>query len=101
MDERFNEIRIRWEGWMNRPFPDGASDIESGEIDLMSIDTFAAGCIDTFVTSRGRLDEERIKILRGCAKALEAVLHELSGEINIYFAELGDISHLILRYLKR
>lgn len=101
MDVTFNKIRNRWENWMNLPFPDRASDVEIGKIYLMTIDTFAAGCIDTFVKNRGKLDEERIKILQGCKRDLDAVLHKLPIEISGYFAELADISSLVLKYLKR
>lgn len=66
----------------------------------MSIDTFAAGCIGSFVTNRGRLDEERFEILKGCEQELDSVLHELSGEINSYFAELCEICRKVLQYLK-
>lgn len=90
------EIESKWELWKERPFPDGVAGSTYFGIDLVEVDTFSAGCISTFVGNRGRLDHDRIKILRNCSTDLDKALGKLTGEAAEYFQELSEIQHKIL-----
>lgn len=92
----FNEIEEQWNRWTKIPFPTSASDMEPNGNDLVSLDTFSAGCIDTFVRNRGKLDRDRINVLRSCVDELESSFGELTGDVKTYFAELLDISRKVL-----
>ena len=92
----FEEIRSQWDRWSKIPFPAGASDMEANGHDLVSIDTFSAGCIDTFVANRGKLDRERIDVLRSCVADLKSRVGELTGDVRTYFADLLNISLMVL-----
>ncbi len=92
---------MRWDGWAKISFPAGASDIEIDGVNLISIDTFSAGCINTFVGNQGKLDRERIDILRNCTSELDLILGQLTGEIKGYFTELSELSHKVLKSVNR
>jgi hypothetical protein len=94
------EIRRRWEAWRQLPFPEGLAGEEVNGICLTSLDTFAAGCIDTFLERRGSLDAERIAVLRRCAGELRAVVPALAYEAAVYFGELSAIADLVLSHLR-
>ena len=87
---------MRWNEWTKIPFPDGASQLDINGVDLIEIDTFSSGCISAYVDNRGKLDRDRIEILRNCTGDLDSILGELTGEIGDYFSELSNISHQVL-----
>lgn len=95
-----DEIQKRWDLWSKEPVPKGASDIEISGVDLLSIDTFSAGCISTFVRNRGELDQERVDILRNCVRDLDIVLGQLTGDTKVYFTALSELSHKVLESIK-
>ena len=92
------EIARRWEAFRVKPFPDITPEIEKS--DLVLIDTYSAGCISVFVANQGKLDRERIDILRSCAADLDPVTNRLTGDAEEYFTELSQLSHLILQFVK-
>ena len=96
----FGQIEAQWKQWEDRAFPSAASSVEIDGVDLVSVDTFAAGCISVFVGNRGKLDQERVDILRKCTHDLDAVLAELQGESERYFNELSRLSHAVLEFMK-
>jgi hypothetical protein len=54
------EIEKLWVEFGNTPFPSNLAGEELEGIDPVSVDTFAAGCISSFIAS-GRLDKEKKK----------------------------------------
>lgn len=48
-----------WEAFKNIPFPRSCIRVEIDNIDIVSLDTFMAGCIDSFVSSNGKLSLEK------------------------------------------
>jgi hypothetical protein len=73
-----------WAEFMAQPFPRGyigKGELAELDIDLAELDTFAAGCIDTFIANRGKLDTERIVVLKRCIEKLKT-LSELFDENN-------------------
>ncbi len=96
-----SNIQKIWQDFHSRPFPDGCAGVEIQGIELDALETYAAGCIDTFVNDNGRLDAERISILRQCADELEVVVLTLDGDARDYFEELGLLSQEVLRVVSR
>ena len=78
-----------------KPFPEGYAGVEVEGICLASLDTFTAGCIDTFV-DKGCLDRRRISVLKDCAKDLNVVVEHLDGEAKYYFEHLRSLAEQVL-----
>jgi len=98
--QTLNEIKRRWEAWRSRPFPQSACDSNLCDVDLASIDTFSAGCINTFVSNDGKLDRNRIRLLQGNAPELDRVLNALTNDTEEYFRELSKLSNLVLEFVR-
>ena len=94
------EIETMWNEWKAIPFPSDCVGEKVEDICLVSLDTYAAGCIDTFVSRKGSLDAERISILRKCEKDLETVTSKLEGDAKFYFERLSQMTQKILKTVK-
>ena len=93
----FSEIKARWFQSIG-PFPDIARDAAEG-VDLMhllSLDSSVAGCIDTFVHSRGQLDDDRIRYLRRGCHELKRAVRNLQGPSKLYFQERLALTRAVL-----
>ncbi|MDQ3652621.1 MAG: hypothetical protein M3458_20565 [Acidobacteriota bacterium] len=95
-----NDIEKIWRDFEAKPFPEGYAGVEIEGIELASLDTFAAGCIDTFVRNEGRLDAGRISILKECAAELAIVAQKLEGEAQDYFEKLHLLTVKVLRLVE-
>ena len=97
MDARASVTKIEalWNDLESAPFPWLVGD-DALMFRLTTLDTFAAGCIQTFIDCNGRLDPERISVLHGCASDLELCAHDLNGEAKRYFDRLLALSKLVL-----
>lgn len=94
-----SEISELWEAFRKLPFPEAfVEDATAG--DLVTIDSFVAGCIDTFLHDNGTLDPVRIDVLIKCEEQLMAALPQLSEEGKDYFHQLLCLAQQTLRYLK-
>ena len=82
------EIRVMWEEWKAIPFPTIHAGDEVGGVCVTTLDTFAAGCIDTFISRKGRLDKRRAAVLEECKQDLEIVVKNFDGEAQAYFRKL-------------
>ncbi len=89
-----DEIKREWDLWKSVPFPLGAS--KPDRPDLVSIDTFSAGCITVFIEREGKLDMKRMTCLRQCSQDLDTCLDQLNGDTLEYFARLSSLSKMIL-----
>ena len=98
--EDLKEIRAMWDKWKAIPFPEDHASEDVAGICVTSLDTFTAGCIDTFISRRGRLDSHRISVLVECRKELELVVKNLDGAAQAYFKDLLLISESVLRLLR-
>ena len=90
------EIYVMWDEWKAIPFPKGYAGKEVAGISITTVDTFAAGCIDTFISRKGRLDKRRFSVLEGCKKDLEIVVKNLDGKAQTYFRKLLQICERVL-----
>jgi hypothetical protein len=89
------DIATGWEAHLTAKFPAAARGQEVDGVDLVLVDTYAAGCIQTFVDT-GSLDARRLDVLRGCVDDLERALPSLLGDTSTYFARLLDLGRSIL-----
>jgi hypothetical protein len=96
-----DEIRSMWETWKKQRFPSEYSGKDVAGICVNSLDSFAAGCIDTFIFRKGRLDEQRISVLQKCKDDLEVVVSSLDGTAQTYFNNLLHVSTRVLQLVGR
>lgn len=94
----FEDIKIKWDQFLQVPFPNEAH--EQGDLDLSLIDTFAAGCISSYIGNSGRLDRQNHYILGRCVTDLEKVIHLLDGSTRSYFDLLLIVSKMVLESTK-
>ena len=89
------EIEALWNKFRPLPFGYSGSDNEL-RFELTSIDTFAVGCIESFIERRGHQDAKQLSVLKGCVADLEPLLGGLHGEAKRYFDQLLRLSKLVL-----
>ena len=99
--DQVDEIRSMWDAWKTQPFPSEYSGKDIAGICVTSLDSFASGCIDTFIFRRGRLDEQRISVLEKCKDDLEVVVNSLNGSAHTYFHNLLLLSMRVLQLVGR
>lgn len=96
-----DEIKAMWDEWKSMPFPSDYSGKDVEGICVTSLDSYAAGCIHTFISRKGSLDAHRISILENCKKELEIVVQSLDGEGRSYFERLLKLSKKVLSSVRR
>nr|AAS92969.1 hypothetical protein [uncultured bacterium] len=79
-----------WKAWCDRPFPLDPPASSALGFELRSIDTFAAGCLDTF-SERGTLDEPRIAVLERCLRDLRPLLPQVPESAGDYFNQFAEL----------
>ena len=94
--DNVREIRLMWDEWKAMPFPSAYGGKDVAGICVTSLDTLAAGCIDTFITNNGRLDEWRTSVLKQCQGELEAVVSCLDDSAMDYFNHLLILAKRVL-----
>ena len=94
--KQLTAIDALWREHCDTPFPPGLAGQEVGGICVTSLDSFASGCIQTFLARRGSLDDERAEILRNCKQNLAVVIPHLKGEGQAYFARLERLVGIIM-----
>jgi hypothetical protein len=95
--DKVSEIQSMWDACKTQRFPSEYSGKDVAGICVTSLDSFAAGCIDTFIFRKGHLDEQRISILAKCKNDLEVVVNALDGSAQIYFNNLLLLSRRVLQ----
>jgi hypothetical protein len=91
------EIEESWSTFLEKPFPEDCVGLEIEGVELVSLDTFSAGCIDTFVGNKGKLDATRISVLKNCVQDLDKVVKSLDGNAKSYFEHLRLLSVQVLK----
>ncbi len=92
-----NEIEKSWNEFLEKPFPEDCVGLEVEGIELVSLDTYSAGCIDTFIANKGNLDAQRISTLKDCLREIDKVLKHLKGDAKNYFEHLRLLSKQVLK----
>ena len=99
----FASIQQLWTEHVSRPFPRALAGEEFDGVDLVLLDSSAAGCISTFLDSSGvhSLDARRLAVLGDCAHSLSHICPQLPDEHRVYFDKLREISERVLGFCKR
>jgi hypothetical protein len=96
-----DEIQSMWDEWKTQRFPSEYSGKDVAGICVTSLDSFAAGCISTFIFRRGHLDKQRIFVLEKCKADLEVVVNSVDGNAHTYFNNLLLLSNRVLQLVGR
>lgn len=89
-------LKALWAEFETVEFPRSLAGKEVAGIDLVLMDSSAAGCIQTFVEREGCLDTWRTAILGRCYRELAIATAELPGRARAYFARLERLAGLVL-----
>lgn len=93
----FQEIEKLWLEFYKLPFPSDLAGKEINGIDVASLDTFTAGCIDAFIDKKDSSDRNGKSVLEECRRDLEIVIKGLNAEPKNYFENLLIITDKIVR----
>ena len=93
----FQEIENSWKEFCGKPFPD-VGDGEVEDVDLIYLDSTAAGCIDTFVRNRGKIDADRIGLLKKAEQDLIELGRHLDGAPAVHFGQLHRLTRAVLEH---
>ncbi len=85
------DLQREFDSFAGAPFPPAARGQEINGVDLVLLDSTAAGCIQ-FFASRGFLDEERMRTLKSCVEELGKIVPLLSDDSAAYFKWLLNLS---------
>lgn len=94
-------IEALWRDHCAARFPSGVAGDEIAGVCVASLDTFAAGCIQSFLASAGSLDAERLAVLVSCSRDLATVVPEMNGEAKHCFARLEKLTTMVLDAVDR
>jgi hypothetical protein len=94
-----DEIRELWRVHQAAAFPEGIAGNEVEGEDLISLDSFTAGCISAFLGCSGSLDPLRRECLVRCRDGSGRVLPQLDGDAKAYYSRLHRMAQLALRAL--
>jgi hypothetical protein len=102
MEEKsaLSAIEALWKDYSSAAFPKGLAGQEIAGICVTSLDTFAAGCISTFLSKKGKLDLSRTAVLGLCYRDLSLVVAGLDGERREYFAGLEKVARMVLEAVR-
>ena len=92
-----SEIKGMWDEWKTIPFPSAYAGQEVAGICVTLLDSYAAGCIHTFILNKGRLDDWRVSVLKNCKQELEVVVLNLDGGARAYFKNLLMMAERVLQ----
>ena len=96
----YQEIERLWREHCAATFPEGLAGQEVLGVEVAQVDTFAAGCIDTFIACRGNLDLRRTAILGLCYRDLAVAVLGLQGEAQAYVGRLKSLVRLVLESVR-
>ena len=93
------KIEALWQEYSAQPFPKDLVGKDVAGVDMMSLDTFTAGCVDTY-WKRGKLDLCRTAILGLCYRDVGVAVASLNGRSKDYFAQLELLARLVLQAVR-
>ena len=95
------DLQQLWNAHESAPFPSEIAGEEIEGEDLVSLDTFTAGCISNYLENQGDLDEATTNALTNCFNGLSLVLPHLSGEAKQYYSRLHEMSRSVIEKINR
>ena len=91
------EIIQLWNERLSLTFPEGYGGKEIEGIDPALLDGDIAGCIQTFIKNKGKLDLWRTAILGLCYRDVSIVVEKIEEDVKEYFRRLEILSKLVLQ----
>jgi hypothetical protein len=85
------ELRLLWVAHRKIPFPADARGAEVEGVDLVLLDSLAAGCISSIVEQVEQGDSAKLSLLAELAQKIRTVSAHLDGETGRYFARLEKV----------
>jgi len=77
-------------------FPDDCLGRSVDGVDLMSLQTYACGCVSMYVGNACSLDGRRARMLKTTAEQIRLVVPQLTGEARVYFEKLRSLTQQVL-----
>jgi hypothetical protein len=94
-------VEALWKTHLAAKFPDSCYGRDPGGIDLVQLDANIAGCVDTYLTRRRRLDPHRISMLGICYRHARAVIPGLRGTSRTHFERLEKMAGSVLQEVEK
>jgi hypothetical protein len=91
-----HEIDVLWREHLHATFPADCVGRDINGVDLVSLDTYTAGCISTYQSQRAVLGRKKLAVLQRCCDELESIEPQLAGDAREYFARLLQLARLAL-----
>ena len=92
-----SELNTLWATHRRMPFPPPACGLEVQGVDLVLLDSMAAGCISSLVDPAGHGDPEKLSLLAELAQQIRTVSAQLDGETRQYFVHLGGVAEAAIQ----
>ena len=91
-----DQLTTLWDEHLKAEFPSDCLGQEIQGVELVLLDTDVAGCISTYLGSKGKLDAQGLAILRSCYRDLAVVLPLLQPEAAAYFQRIDQMVSCVL-----
>lgn len=89
-------VSLLWDEHRRAPFPSGLAGAERGGFDLVLVDADIAGCVHTWLSNAGTLDEWRYRVLHWRGSQLGGILAGLGdGDSPQYWSRLSRMAELV------
>lgn len=95
-----DNIKDKYDGFLKLPFPDDLKGEAVLGVELILLDSDSAGLIDKFISNKGHLNQSDFEKLKKCFVDLKTVVKELKDINRVYFADLLNVTHQTIDYLK-
>ena len=96
-DAARRQVARLWRAHVRREFPGRLRGEEIEGIDLVLLDAQVAGCVSTWLGSRGPLDPVRLQVLRDSVGECTVVLGALDHETQFaYFTGVRQMAEMVL-----
>jgi hypothetical protein len=89
-----------WKQHCSEPAPSRLVGREIQGIEVTSLETFTAGCIQTFMDRKGKLDLWRTAILGRCYREISVIALALKGREKAYYKRLETLAGLVLQLVQ-
>jgi hypothetical protein len=98
--QAFQAARVLWKQHCSEAVPLRLVGKRVQGIEVTSLDTYAAGCIQTFIDRKGKLDLWRTAILGRCYRDISVVALSLKGREKAYYKRLMILTGLVLQMVQ-
>ena len=97
---KLDEIKVDWIERGKIYFPSRLAGKNVEGICAASLDTFTAGCVDEFISEKGKLNKQKKFVIKKSKREPGITVKNLDGANRIYFEELLYLVDKILQVQK-